>query len=73
MSRSEQFWRYVCDAKQYFLIMYAALFVLLFLTIVSILLGSPGTDAYRLSFVNLGLIAVALAMNTVVVWRCERR
>lgn len=73
MSRSDAFWQYVCGAREYFLIMYGVLFVLLFLTGVGIALGTPGTQSYRLSFINLVLIGFALAMNTVVIWQCQRR
>jgi len=72
----EKFWTVVCDHMPRLRILLAALFVLLALTVFSIVNTTPGTASHTVAVIDMVLVTVAIAIGLFLQWRCgknERR
>lgn len=68
----EEFWTAVCDHMPRLRFLFAALFVLLVLTVFSLVFTTVGSASYYIAVIDLLLVLVAAGMTVFLQWRCAK-
>ncbi|WEL17118.1 putative membrane protein [Halorhabdus sp. SVX81] len=68
----EEFWTTVCDYMPRLRFLFAALFVLLVLTVFSLAFTTVGSPSYYIALIDLVLVLVATSITVFLQWRCAK-
>jgi len=71
MAYREELLSYVCDATQYLKAITTLMIFFGILSVLSLLLGEPGTAPYVLSVINFVIAAVSIVAALAVFWYCR--
>lgn len=73
MSYRQELVTYLCDATQYLKAMSTLMIFFGMLSLLSLVLASPGTAQYALSVVNFTIAALGVVSLTTLFWYCRNR
>jgi len=73
MAYREELLSYVCDATQYLKAITTLMIFFGILSVLSLLLGEPGTAPYILSIINFTIAVLSVGAALAIFWYCRSR